>query len=364
MPINAVIRNRRKELELTQEQLADALGVSVPAVSKWENGFTCPDIGLLPPLARMLRIDVNTLLCFEDNLTAREISQFSTKILHRIEKDGFDAGFSIAIEKIREYPNCAELQQTLAVLLEGALMFYGSGLENREQYGDQIFSLYERAASGDDEKTRSKAQYMLVSKYIQKKEYEKAQQILDLLPERSALNKKQLQANLLIVQNQFEEAFILLERKLLKEINEVQSTLLTLVDAKLAADKVEEAEELSELLGQMISLFGLWKYGAHITPLQIAVKRKKVDESLTQLKLMLDNLINPWFPQDSYLFRHILNQTTAQESAIPEIRKSLGEKMLPALLSDLESNLDFDYLRSNPEYQRILDDYTKKVKES
>lgn len=38
MKINQVIREKRKELSLTQEQIADYLGVSTPAVSKWEKG--------------------------------------------------------------------------------------------------------------------------------------------------------------------------------------------------------------------------------------------------------------------------------------------------------------------------------------
>ncbi len=41
MAMNAVIREKRKELELTQEKVAEYLGVSAPAVNKWEKGITC-----------------------------------------------------------------------------------------------------------------------------------------------------------------------------------------------------------------------------------------------------------------------------------------------------------------------------------
>lgn len=44
MPMNLVIQEKRKALGLTQEQVAEYLGVSTPAVSKWEKGTTCPDI--------------------------------------------------------------------------------------------------------------------------------------------------------------------------------------------------------------------------------------------------------------------------------------------------------------------------------
>ncbi len=42
MPMNLVIQERRKELGLTQEQVAEYLNVSIPAVSKWEKGTTSP----------------------------------------------------------------------------------------------------------------------------------------------------------------------------------------------------------------------------------------------------------------------------------------------------------------------------------
>lgn len=47
-----------------QLQMANYLNISAPVVNKWENGISYPDITLLPSLARVLKIDVNTLLRF------------------------------------------------------------------------------------------------------------------------------------------------------------------------------------------------------------------------------------------------------------------------------------------------------------
>ena len=52
----------RKRLELTQDQLAEKLGVSAQAVSKWENDQSCPDISALPQLADIFGITVDALL--------------------------------------------------------------------------------------------------------------------------------------------------------------------------------------------------------------------------------------------------------------------------------------------------------------
>ena len=71
MKINEIIRQKRLEKGLTQEQVANYLGVSTPAVNKWEKGTTYPDIVLLPVLARLLDTDLNTLLSFKNDLTEK-----------------------------------------------------------------------------------------------------------------------------------------------------------------------------------------------------------------------------------------------------------------------------------------------------
>ena len=64
--MNETIGNRitkfRKAKGMTQEELANQLGVSSQAVSKWENDISCPDISLLPKLCRVLGITADELL--------------------------------------------------------------------------------------------------------------------------------------------------------------------------------------------------------------------------------------------------------------------------------------------------------------
>ena len=56
------ISSARRELSITQEGLAEAMGVSAQAVSKWENDISCPDISLIPKLARTLGMTTDELL--------------------------------------------------------------------------------------------------------------------------------------------------------------------------------------------------------------------------------------------------------------------------------------------------------------
>lgn len=54
MNIGVVIKKYRKEAGMTQEEMANRLGVTTPAVNKWENSNSKPDIELLAPIARLL----------------------------------------------------------------------------------------------------------------------------------------------------------------------------------------------------------------------------------------------------------------------------------------------------------------------
>ena len=60
--IGSQIARLRREKGITQEELAQRMGVSNQSVSKWENGQSCPDIGLLPALAAYFGVTTDALL--------------------------------------------------------------------------------------------------------------------------------------------------------------------------------------------------------------------------------------------------------------------------------------------------------------
>ena len=69
--MNETIGNRiakfRKAKGMTQEDLANQLGVSSQAVSKWENDASCPDISLLPQLCKVLGVTTDELLTVKND---------------------------------------------------------------------------------------------------------------------------------------------------------------------------------------------------------------------------------------------------------------------------------------------------------
>lgn len=142
MKINHMIREKRKALSLTQEQLAALLGVSTPAVNKWEKGSSYPDITLLPALARVLKTDLNTLLSFQDDLSDVEIVNFVDEVDQTVQENGYEVAFQMAIDKIRDFPTCENLIYSVMMYLTGALVLYN--VSEPEQYEKVFESYYEQ----------------------------------------------------------------------------------------------------------------------------------------------------------------------------------------------------------------------------
>lgn len=63
--IGTLICTLRKELQLTQQQLADEMNISDKTISKWERGLGCPDVSLLPQVSKILGVNVERLLSGE-----------------------------------------------------------------------------------------------------------------------------------------------------------------------------------------------------------------------------------------------------------------------------------------------------------
>lgn len=57
-----VICNRRRELGMTQKDLAEKLNITDKAVSKWERGIACPDTATIPVLAEILGVSLEELM--------------------------------------------------------------------------------------------------------------------------------------------------------------------------------------------------------------------------------------------------------------------------------------------------------------
>ncbi len=103
--ISENIKRLRKNKNITQEQLAEAMGVSVTAVSKWERGETYPDITLLSPLAYYFGVTIDELMGYDESKINKEIDDFFEEYgkLRRTRK--WEETLKLISEAYEKYPN-------------------------------------------------------------------------------------------------------------------------------------------------------------------------------------------------------------------------------------------------------------------
>lgn len=350
MSLHRIIQQKRKELGLTQEQIASYLNVSTAAVSKWENGLTSPDISLLAPLARLLKTDVNTLLCFTEDMGAEEISHFCEHISTLAREKSYAEGFSQAAEKIHEYPHNETLLHRLTLVLDSLLVLADLPADEKRPYEEKIIAWYQRLMESDDVNIRNSAEYLTANRLIRAGRYAEAQVILDRMPDKetilqSVADKGLLQVRLYEEKGEHEKAATDLQRMLLTALNKAQMLLYQLVDVETAAGNLQTAERIADKTAQMAPLFDLWPYNAYVAPLQIAVTKQDADETIRLLKLLLEASQTAWDIASSPLFSRI--QKTPPE------KTSQSAFLTQLLKSDLEREPCYDFLRGREDFQAL-----------
>jgi transcriptional regulator with XRE-family HTH domain len=115
--IGTNIAHLRKEMGLTQEAFADYLGVSKPAVSKWESGKSYPDLSLLPIIAAYFNKSVDELIGYEPQMPAEDIKKLYIQLADAFAKEPFTAVYARCRKTIKKYYSCWPLLFSMAELL-------------------------------------------------------------------------------------------------------------------------------------------------------------------------------------------------------------------------------------------------------
>ena len=133
--IAETLRSLRRDMGVTQEELANAVGVTAQAVSKWERGEGYPDITLLPDIAAYFRVTLDTLCGIDEQKKQRKIHD----ILYETEHADYTEGVNIAREGLAEFPHSVQLKANLA----RALMGCTAGWTPPREVLEEVIGLYE-----------------------------------------------------------------------------------------------------------------------------------------------------------------------------------------------------------------------------
>ncbi|SHH20145.1 DNA-binding transcriptional regulator, XRE-family HTH domain [Anaerosphaera aminiphila DSM 21120] len=350
MKINEIIKMKRLELGYTQEQVANFLGVSTPVVSKWESGVTYPDITILPPLARLLNTDLNTLLSFKDDLSKEEVTNILNKTFEIIEKKNYATAFNYAMDIIKEYPNSELLILNLALTLDGALTLFV--VENQTDYKEKIELIYEKLIESTDSAIKSEALPMVISKYMQEENYDRAEELINALPIPNTRNKNFYLTKLYFQKNNFSEASKLLSSELIQSVSDVQSVLLTMIQIALKENRIEDARLYADSYKNINTEFDLMKFISYTPYLEIEIHEKNKEAALLLIKSMLKSLEENWDTENSPFYKFLNSKNNDTENFI--------SKFVPTIVNGFETEEEYNFLREDREFIKLIENYKKK----
>ncbi|MDM8213155.1 helix-turn-helix transcriptional regulator [Enterococcus hirae] len=115
--LGAVIAQKRKERKVTQQELADFLGVSKASVSKWENKLSYPDITLLPAIAAYFDLTIDSLMDYEPQLSPLEIQRIYVQLQDSLVTQPATQVLRTIRSLIRRYYACYPFLLEMGLLL-------------------------------------------------------------------------------------------------------------------------------------------------------------------------------------------------------------------------------------------------------
>lgn len=340
MAIGEVIKKYRKNKGMTQEEMAVCLGITTPAVNKWERGNTLPDITLLAPIARLLDITTDELLSFKDELTDKEINQYISKVQKDLEDMSFHEVFISVKEKIEQYPNCEELIWKAAVLLDANRI--AAGLPDKENYDNTIFRWLERCLRSKNEQIRNQAADSLFHAYFRKEDYEKANQYLDYF---SLENPERKRKEALVNSKTGKQAaaYRAYEELIFAGYQHIQMTLNSLRTLYMEDGDHEMAKKLVEVSASAASTFEMGKYNEVCFGLEVAAWDKDAAWTAQLMQDILDSIETIGDFAKSKLYQHMELKTVGSENSA-----ALKQKLLESFREE-----SFQYMQGNEYWEKL-----------
>ena len=319
MQLGKVIRTYRKKKGLTQEEVANRLGVTTPAVNKWENGVTYPDITLLAPIARLLDISLDTLLSFREELTPGEIENIIYEVDSMLKEKSYDEVFEWAKEKLEQYPNCEMLILEMAVILNGWRVM--TEAVNDTKYETAIVHWYNIALESDDEEVRTLAADSLFTFYLNKEDYEKAEEYLTYFSTQNP-EKKRKQARIYSKTNRKGEAYKAYEELLFSTYQQANALFQEIYMLAMEEKNMDKARAMVEKQSALAKVFEMGKYYEVSYGIELATVEKDADKVIDIMQRMLESIDEIFSFSKAPLYEHMTFRETREEY-LAELKENL-----------------------------------------
>jgi len=155
MAIGDNIRRLRRERDITQEQLAELLGISSQAVSGWECGRTAPDISQIAPLASIFEVSSDVILGIDIKHKSRRIGQLYDEMYETACSGDHRTAIRLADDALKEFPDSHRLMSFFA----NEIYLYGHGIicDEWDRYSSRALGYLDILRTSDDSSLRNEA---------------------------------------------------------------------------------------------------------------------------------------------------------------------------------------------------------------
>lgn len=366
--IAKVIISKRKEKGVTQDELAEYIGVSKASVSKWETGQSYPDITFLPQLATYFNISIDELMGYSPQMSKEDIRKLYHGLAAQFASQPFNEIIAECKAIIKKYYSCFPLLLQMAVLFINHYM-YACNREQVEEILSEAEELCIRVRTeSDDMRLAKEAVYMQAICCLGLK---KPQSILDLfgesikpqLPEEALISKAyQLMGN---TSKAKEVTQINIYQHLMMEIDALLNYLL------LCSDKMDKAEEILNRTLSIAEIFNMEKLDTnkivllYATAAKVYCENGDYEKAVDMLDKYVDVCMKEFFPYklhgDSFfdsIDDWLLNLDLGVEA--PRSEEVIKESML----RDVIMNPVFSVLEEMPKYKSIIQKFKNFIGQS
>ncbi len=248
--LGASIRSHRKAMALTQEQLAEALGVTTGAVYKWESGKAAPELTMLVQIAQFFEISVDTLLDY--GWEKQSMGQTADRLNAYRNQRNFEEGLPFAERALQKYPN------SFPVAYQSALLYFMSVVAFPNGSATRAIELFERAMDLIDQNTDETIgtitiQNHIAGCYCYLNDMEKA---IDILKKNNIGGQNNAKIGLLMSQDpqKAEEALEYLSAALYNDYAQIYEICIGYANAYGTLEQLGKIEELMHWLLDMSSV--------------------------------------------------------------------------------------------------------------
>lgn len=351
------LRQLRRERDITQEELAQILGVSYQSVSRWENGTCYPDVELLPAIAGFFGITTDKLMGVSEAAEQAKVDKLLEECQEALSRGEVYRCIDIVRAGVQEYPNNYSLLSVLMYVLflsgdeDGNIPEWR---ENREKYDREIVALGERIIRYcPDLETRLEATVNLAIHHCEVGRKRQGRALFETLPSIKWCREAHVFSGL-----EDEERLPRMYKNMRNAYSIMMNALFRIVSEKLLPDEellqvFRKKAELDALLTDGKSPRNTWD-NAYDDCLEAAtcVRLGRMDEAISALWKAVDGVkAFDKRPEEEHFDSILLGPYTQFRTDYETTdSRSKREIMRDKWLADP----DFDPLREYPEFREIM----------